>query len=232
MPAASFLSYPAGRPNAAKPPTAPSVSWPATTQRHTNHTTARARLLYRSSSSHRCATSFSALAVTRLNVPASSSALLHARLTPPVDLTRPNVPPLHPLLPRPLLLPPGRLLHPPPAVSFTPHSTPAPVPSSRTPPPAVARLNPPTCWPATVHLYRLHQPPLALAAVLQAVAWSDRLGYGVGPLLGLASSGGVGCEACRLLACRRFSQGGLRAAGGQTGLGAGCLIGRGVVGHS
>ena len=52
VPAASFLSYPAGRPNAAKPPTAPSVSWPATTQRHTNHTTARARLLYRSSSSH------------------------------------------------------------------------------------------------------------------------------------------------------------------------------------
>ena len=51
----------------------------------------------------------------------------------------------------------------PPAVSFTPHSTPAPVPSSRTPPPPVARLNPPTCWPATVHP-PLRQPPLALAA--------------------------------------------------------------------
>ena len=52
-----LLPCPAGKPpppssggtlastrNAAKPPAASSVSWPATTQRHTNHTTARARL--------------------------------------------------------------------------------------------------------------------------------------------------------------------------------------------
>ena len=39
--------------NAANPPTpCNTASWPATAQRHTNHTTARARLLYRSSSSH------------------------------------------------------------------------------------------------------------------------------------------------------------------------------------
>ena len=102
MPAASFLSYPAGRPNAAKPPTC----WPAT-----------------------------------VHQPLRQPPLALACCIVPVHPT------LHPLLPRPLLLPPGRLLHPPPAVSFTPHSTPAPVPSSRTPPPAVARLNVPP--PAT-----------------------------------------------------------------------------------
>ena len=72
----------------------------------------------------------------------------------------------------------------------------------------LTRLNPHSCntasWPATTTPYHPQQPPPALAAVLQAVERSDRLGYGVGPLLGLASSGGVWWGR-RLLACRRFS---------------------------
>jgi len=98
VPAASFLSYPAGRPNAANPhhctlrflacdhpPRTPST--PATGSRGTRRNAAKRPSLFFS--------------------PSARSSY------PGVNLTRPNVPPLHPLLPRPLLLPPGRLLHPP-----------------------------------------------------------------------------------------------------------------------
>ena len=103
--------------------------------------------------------------------------------------------------------------------------------AAKPPTPAEHHYTPPapTCWPATTHqhtIYTNHRPRSPLP--LQAVACSDR-GKGVRRgVLVCPSNGGVGCEACRLLARRCFSHGGLMQPA--TSPPAASLAG--VVGHS